>query len=309
MIQHDCFTTRIVVQRGLPYIEQEGSTILYLPKSKWYHLCNPIVMRADPFLFVKDDRLYLFYEQMGFSHGAGQIMMMFTDDLHNWSKPVPITNEPSCHFSYPWVFEDEGNVYLMPETGAQHNIRLYKAHDSNLSDFRLHKIILERPEVDRKGLKFDYSDSCICKKDSVYYLFTSYLKDNKYYLELYTSDSLDGKYTPHPMSPVCESNKFGRCGGSIIHDGVRLYRVAQDCEKEYGGQVHILEIETLTPISYKEEILKENVLPKNIYREGGHQLNLTLFNGNVVVATDVKYHCSFFLERVRLKLCKLLGIK
>lgn len=309
MIKHDCFTTIISVQNNLPLIDSGKKDVLTLKSSKWWSLFNPTLMKADPFLFVKDDILYLFYEDMGFSYGGGRIMMMYSKDLKTWSKPVQITHEPDCHFSYPWVFEENGNIYMMPETGRAHNIRLYKAEKCNMADFRLHKIILERPVEEQNDITFDFADSCIHKKEGVYYLFTSIMKDNKYYLELYISDLLDGKYVRHPMSPVCEGNRYGRCGGSLIYDGDRLYRPAQDCENEYGGQIHILEIDELTPTTFKEHVAKENGLPKEIYREGGHQLNFARFKGQILVATDAKYHCSFFLERVRLKLWHFFGFR
>lgn len=309
MIAHDCFTLKISVQDSMPVIDSSGKTVFEFPKSRWFHVFNPTLMRADPFLFVKDGTLYLFYEYMGFSHGAGSIMMTSTKDLKTWAKPVPITYEPHTHFSYPFVFEADGEIFMMPETGCDHNIRLYKAENGNLTDFRLHKTILERSEEEREDLKYDYADNCIYKKDGVYHLFTSIYKDNRYYLELYTSDRVDGQYVRHPMSPVCEGNKYGRCAGSLIEAGGRLYRPAQDCENEYGGQVHLLEIAELSPVVYKEHPVHNDVLPRDIYRTGGHQLNFASFDGKIIAATDEKYHCTFFLERVRLKLMRLLGLR
>lgn len=309
MIKHDCFTTNIAVQNTIPGVEVGGKTVLSLAKSKWYSLFNPILMKADPFLFVNGGILYLFYEDMGFSYGGGRIMMMFTTDLKKWSKPVEITHEPDCHFSYPWVFEDGGEIYMMPETGREHQIRLYKVQNRDLTDFKLHKVILERPEAERDGIRFDFADSCIYKKDGVYYLFTSIMKDDTYSLEIYIADSLEGDYKPHPMSPIHSGNKYGRCGGSLIEANGRLYRPAQDCENEYGGQIHLLEIDELTPTSYKEHVAEENVLPEKLYPGGGHQLNFANFKGQTLVATDMKYRCSFFLERVRLKVAHLFGLE
>lgn len=110
------------------------------------------------------------------------------------------------------------------------------------------------------------------------------------------------------MSPVCEGNMFGRCAGSLIEKDGKLYRPAQDCSIVYGGQVHLMEIDDLTPTNYREHVLKENVLPKDmpLYKDGGHQLNFAEFLGQTVVATDVRYLCSFLMERIRLKLLKVL---
>ena len=237
--------------------------------------------------------------------------MTCTNDLSHWSKPVQITHEPDCHFSYPWVFEENGVVYMMPETGCDHNIRLYRAVKEDLTEWVVDSIILERKQKAWNEIKFDFADSCIYKKDGVYYLFTSYYKNDVYFLELYTSKSLKGPYTPHPVSPVCKGNKYGRCAGSLIEAGGKLYRPTQDCMTRYGGQTHIMEIDELTPTTYKEHLVRENIMPQDetFYRAGGHQINFAQFKDKTIVATDAGYDTSFFLERIRIKILKLLGLK
>ena len=149
------------------------------------------------------------------------------------------------------------------------------------------------------------------KKNQTYFLFTSYLKDGEYSLELYISKHLKGPYVLHPASPVCRGNKFGRCAGSLIDVEGKLYRPTQDCVCDYGEQIHIMEIDELSPNNYQEHILKENILPQGekFYREGGHHINFAQFKGQIVIATDARYSTSFFLERCRIKVLKLLGIK
>ena len=247
---------------------------------------------------------------MCIGRGLGVIKHVYTDDLSVWSKPELITHEPECHFSYPFVFEDNGSVYMMPETGCDHNIRLYKAVDDSLSEFVRYKVILEREQEKWASIKYDFADSCVYKKDGLYYLFTSYFDGANYYLELYVADALEGPYTLHKDSPVCTGTKFARCAGSLIEKDGQLYRPAQDCSTVYGGQVHLLRIDTLSPTAYKEGVVKENVLPQelSLYTEGGHQLNFAEFGGHTVVATDARYLCSFFLERMRLRLKKIIHI-
>lgn len=302
MEQYDCFTIDISIQNSKPFIEANKIKIFSLPRSRWYSMGRPKVMQADPFLFVNNGTLYLFYEEMCLGFGHGVIKMVSTKDLKTFTFPKLILSNPNCHFSYPYVFEENGEIYMMPETGCDHNIRLYKSQNGDLSNFQLHKVILERDNKDWNEIKFDYADSCIYKKDSLYYLFTSYCDAKQYHLELYVSDKLDSGYKKHPMSPICSGNKYGRCGGSLIEVDGKLYRPAQDCVNQYGGQMHILEILELSPTAYIEHPVKDNVLPQQLtlYKEGGHQINFADFLGHIVIATDVKYHCSFFLERLKL---------
>lgn len=311
MFNCECFSIDISVQKSKPFVERDKRTIFRFPPSRWWSLFYPSIMKADPFLFVHNDILHLFYEEMPIGNGLGVIKKISTKDLNHWSTPITITHESQTHFSYPWVFEYEGSVYMLPETGCDHNLRLYKAATDDLSDFLPYKVILERPKDLWSGIKFDYADSCIYIKDGIFYLFTSYDDGKQYFLELYTADRLEGPYKSHPSSPICTGNKYGRCAGSIIEADGKLYRPAQDCLEVYGGQVHLLEIDELTPTTYVEHIVQDNLLPKDsaLYKDGGHQLNFVDFKGQTIVATDFRYICQFTLERIRLKILKLLRLK
>lgn len=161
MFNCECFTIDVSVQNEKPFVEREKKSVLRFAKSRWWSLFSPSIMKADPFLFIYNNRLYLFYEEMPIGNGLGVIKMVSTNDLHKWSKPVQITHEPQCHFSYPWIFEENGEVYMMPETGCDHNIRLYKATDNSLTRFEPYKIILKRDRKYWDKIKFDYADSCI----------------------------------------------------------------------------------------------------------------------------------------------------
>ena len=303
----ECFTIDVSVQNSKPFVDTDKKSVLQFPKRTAFSLFYPEIMQADPFLFVYNSRLFLFYEEMLLGRGLGFIKMVSTTDLKHWTKPVTITHDEKCHFSYPFVFEEGGEIYMMPETGCDHNIRLYKAVNDDLTRFELYKVILAR-DKEPENLHFDFADSSLYKKGNTYYLFTSYCDDKTYYLELYTSSSFDGDYKLHPESPICVSNKYGRCAGSLIEADGKLYRPTQDCEIVYGGQVHIMEIDELTLNTYKEHLVKENVIPQEqeYYKEGGHQVNFAEFNGQTVIATDVRFTTSFLLERIRLKIMKLL---
>ena len=132
-------------------------TELCLPsKIAW----NPTIIVADPFLFVKNEKLYLFYESKAF-FSPGVIMMTSTVDLKNWSKPVVVLKE-SFHLSYPWVFEEEGKIYMIPETGSDKSIRLYEAVNDDLTEFRLVKKLLEQPK--NMFCRSGYGNTSIYKK-------------------------------------------------------------------------------------------------------------------------------------------------
>lgn len=278
---------------------KRGKRIYGVDCLKPYFKANPTIIVADPFLFVKNDKLYLFYESKGF-FSPGVIMMTSTEDLKNWSKPVVVLKE-SFHLSYPWVFEEEGKIYMIPETGSDKSIRLYEAANDDLTEFKLVKKLLEQP----KGMvcRIGYGDTSIYKKEGKYYLMTMLQHEEPVnILELYVSDVLEGPYIPHPCSPIAKDNKIGRDAGCWLELGGKLLRFSQDCVHRYGDNVNVSEITKLSPTEYEEHLVQEKIIPSNLpfYKEGGHQFNTVSFNGKWIVATDAKeYHCMLWYRGIK----------
>ena len=246
---------------------------------------KPVLFQADSFLFVKGENLYLFYELQHWDD-PGCIAMVKTRDLKNWTKPQIVLRQP-FHLSFPFVFEDNGTVYMIPESQESDSIRLYKAND-DLTKFSFVRILLQQER--KNGIHFNFDDSHIYYKDHKYYLFTSYQKDWMYYQELYvTDDLLNGEFVKHPASPICISNEYGRNGGSLIQYDGRLLRVSQDCHENYGDNISLHEITQLDQEHYEERLFRRNLFPRNnIFIDGGHQLNIAQFQGKYIYATDYK---------------------
>ncbi len=299
----ECFKIRIHEANGNIFnCIEDTKEIHYIDCDRSLFCIDPNVINADPFLFVHNEKLYLFYESKILGIPA-VINMIFTDDLEHWSKPVTVLKE-EFHLSFPYVFEENNTVYMIPETGQDHSVRLYAATNDELTQFNLVNKLIERKKAKEKPL-IDYCDSSVYKNEDKYYLFTSECSKNLYALRLFYSDYLNGPYFEHIMSPVVRSNKTGRCGGNIFKYENNLFRIAQDCEQGYGDNIHILKINELSTEKYDEEIIKENVFPrKKFYAKGGHQLNITKFGDKYLVATDAKEYHYFFFSRIYRRLKK-----
>lgn len=296
----ECFKIRLLKIKdfSIPFDVERGETVLEIPCLQHKYSLNPTIINADPFLFVKNDKFYLFYEEKGLLTD-GVLKMMWTKDLKNWSDPVVVLKE-KYHLSFPYVFEDNGKVYMIPESALDNSIRLYEATNEDLTEFKFVKKLVVAP--DDKKITMGYGDSCICRKDGLYYLFTQICyEDGINTMELYVSDTLDGEYHLHPCSPIQHNMKTGRNAGSIMEIDGKLYRFAQDCTVRYGDNLNINEIKSLTPDNYKEELIQDNVYPSlDFYICGGHQLNAVQFNGDWIVATDAKeYHKNLFYTVTR----------
>lgn len=247
---------------------------------------KPRLYQADSFLFVKDETLYLFYELQHWDD-PGVIAMVKTCDLKEWTEPVVVLRQP-FHLSFPYVFEHQGRVYMIPESQESDAIHLFQADNAGLTSFSRVRTLLHQERT--AGMNFNFNDSHVYWKDGLCYLFTSFQKDWMYYQELYTTDDLlKGEFRRHPQSPICVSNEFGRNGGSLIDFGGKLLRVTQDCHADYGANVSLMEVLRLSPTAYEERLYRQNVLPPTgIFSQGGHQLNIVRFKGQYVYATDYR---------------------
>ena len=263
--------------------DEQHLILKYSLKGLWKP--KPLRFQADPFLFVKDDELFLFYESQHWDD-PGCIMMTKTKDLQTWSKPVIVLSE-SFHLSFPYVFENQGKIYMIPETQKTDSIRLYQANEE-LSSFAYLRTLMKQKQDDL--INFSFSDSHVYYKNGKLFLFTSYQKNWIYYQELYVAnDLLNGEFKKHPQSPICISNELGRDAGSLIAYQGKLLRVTQDCHKDYGDNVSLMEITHLDEKHYEEQLFMHNVFPRNsIFVDGGHQLNIAQFLGKYVYATDYK---------------------
>ena len=263
---------------------------------------NPKQIEADPFLFVKNDTLFLFYEHKAFLD-KGVLRMVCSKDLKTWTNPVTVLEEP-FHLSFPWVFERDGQVYMIPESEEKRRIGLYKATNDQLTQFEFTKTVLE----DSDDSFISFCDTTIIEKEGTFYLFTTrQIVDHINTLELYCSQSIMGPFVPHPLSPIAKNSKLGRNAGSILEVNGKLIRFAQDCTHHYGDNVHLCEVECLTPTEYRETLLKENIIPESIpyYKNGGHQYNIVKFRNKWIVATDAKEYHSMKANKLVRKLLYL----
>lgn len=83
---------------------------------------------ADPILFEKHGKTWLFVEAYNKEQHKGEIgVFEVNSDCSVCNYQTIITMD--CHMSYPFVFSYQDNIYMIPESGADKKIYLYKAHE------------------------------------------------------------------------------------------------------------------------------------------------------------------------------------
>ena len=107
---------------------------------------------ADPFLFNKDHKKYLFAEIMIDKKCPGKIAYSEWEKDHFGDWHV-IIEEP-YHLSYPNVFEYNGEVYLVPESNESGEVYVYRAIEFPSSWQKCFTFIKGKKCVDTTFLEF-----------------------------------------------------------------------------------------------------------------------------------------------------------
>ena len=286
------FSIRLIEKSGADdFFSTSGKTLLEMQSETAFTGKDPVCILADPFLVSKDGEIFLFYECQKKRYGKGDLRMRKTRDLVHWSDEKVVLEE-NFHLSFPNVFEHEGNTYMIPETGADGSIRLYKADDESLEKWSLERTIVNDGQL--------WADSDIFFKDGYCYLFSSTYSRKEPKAHLFVSESLtDAEFREHPLSPYCSSPASARNAGRIFSYEGRLFRPVQDCSEGYGKQISIMEITDISPESYREVLYRKHILPEeDFYKRGGHQFCPLFACGRTIVATDAKVRNFNFRENV-----------
>lgn len=202
---------------------ENGGMWTVIPSSlgEWY---------ADPFLFEWEGRRYLFAERMNRWRLIGSIAVCEIREDGSVTKFKEILKEP-FHLSYPNVFERAGQIYMIPESGWNKDIRLYRA-----TNF---------------PFEWEFVQSLV---EGENYVDTSFLTDTKGETAILNSFNWDTRQSRFfkldfktmglfrlPDNPSMMNERNG--GNAFEMDGVR-FRVLQDCSSEYGSKVMIRRIDS-----------------------------------------------------------------
>lgn len=236
---------------------------------------------ADPFLFQHAEQTYLFFENFNFETNKGKISVVPLDDSleskHTHSV-IEVLNKP-YHLSYPFLFEDNGTIYMLPETSENLTVELYQAEQ-----FPTHW-----KKAGNLMSAIKAHDTTLFKKDDLYWLFTNLEADSAPFndeLYIFYSESLYGEWIPHPKNPVVTQVENARSAGRIYHFEGKIIRPSQDCSVCYGYALNFNEIKVLSKTDYHEELIRKIKPPTS---QGYHAIHAYDMNDDYEVIDMAKY--------------------
>ncbi len=202
---------------------------------------------ADPFIIEKNNSYFVFFEEMLYKEQKGSIAVIEIDKNGKYHKPQKAL-EKNHHLSYPFLFEEDGDYYMLPEASQNKSLDLYKCTDFPLG-WEYKTSLLSNIEA---------ADSTLFKHNNKYWLFTSIrehpatsINDNLY---LFFSDSLvNGSWRPHPLNPIVSNVETSRPAGRIFIKENRIFRPTQNASNYYGYGTQIMEIIKLSEDEYEEK--------------------------------------------------------
>jgi hypothetical protein len=214
-----------------------------------YHLMRSSRDRfyADPFVVEKDGKTFLFFEDFRLSEGQAVISCCELDADGRPGLEVEVLRRP-YHLSYPFVFEDQGEMYMVPETRGNRTVELYRAA-SFPYEWTPEAVLLSDVDV---------VDATIKKINGKYWMFAG-VSNGRYSncdeLGLFYADALLGPWRSHPGVPLISDVQRARPAGALFYDDGRLIRPSQDCGKAYGYGLVFSEVLKLSETEYEERII------------------------------------------------------
>ena len=227
---------------------------------------------ADPFPIGWQGRTFVFFEDLDHRVGKGIISAVEFNGAGPVGEAVPVLEE-SCHLSYPFLIEHDGELWMIPETSGRRDVALYKC--VRFPDkWERHATLLAGVEL---------ADATIVRHDGLYYLFgVSYDGVGGYSdtLEIYYAENLPGPWLPHASNPVLIDRASARPAGNFVTIDQKLWRPVQDCTDGYGCGLGLAEIVELSPTSFRQ-IVRNSIRPGPLWP--GRKLHTLNRFGNLEV--------------------------
>lgn len=222
---------------------------------------------ADPFLVQHKDQHYLFLEELNEQKQKGTIVVAQLDVNGGFQRIESILSE-SYHLSYPFVFEKEGQWFMIPESAQGKCIRLYKA-----DHFPYKWQWIKNLRVDVQAY-----DTTPFYYNANWWIFTVIKKGegassfDQLFL-FYAKDLIEDQWKSHPQNPVVTDSRSARPAGKIFFRNGKMYRPSQNCLERYGHKLIMNEILQLSATHYEEQVSEEITLHSRTDVTGIHTYN------------------------------------
>lgn len=209
---------------------------------------------ADPFPASRDGRRAILVEEYPFATQKGVISAIDVGEDGRFSAPRVIIEE-DCHLSYPYLLEEDGVLYMVPETSGRGTVELWR---SVAFPDRWEKVA-----VLIEGR--DLSDATIVREGDGWIMFAASRGrwcSSWDALDLWRAPALTGPWTRIGDAPVMVDPRVARPAGTPIRVGGRLIRPVQDCSVTYGGALAFAAVDRIGAIYRQTVVARSDPAPR-----------------------------------------------
>lgn len=222
---------------------------------------------ADPFPVTWQGKTCVFFEDLDHRLGKGVISAMAFDARGPIGEAMPVLEEP-WHLSYPFVMEDEGQLWMVPESSLSGSVPLYRCIEFPLR--------WERAGTLLDGI--EAADATIFRHAGRLWMTAATRPGRGGYsdtLAIFHAARLTGPWEEHRLRPVLMDVAAARPAGAVVERDGQLWRPIQDCRRGYGRSLALGRIDRLDPETFSQTVVAR-IDPGAVWPGGRlHTLNRT----------------------------------
>lgn len=237
--------------------------IIWLPDpGPWRYL-------ADPFALRRGDTTHIYVEAFDYrtKHGVIEHHELGPDLV--WRARHTVLAR-TFHLSYPFLVEEDGEVFMIPESHRHGEIALYRARKFPGGWVRERSLL--------QGVRG--AEASVLRHAGRWWMFFTVVgpqAQDQRELHVAHAAKLTGPWTRHPHNPVIEDRAGARPGGTpFVGPAGKVILPVQDCSRTYGGALRFLQFDTLTPDRVEARHLPGTLtgdLASNTHAAGLHTLS------------------------------------
>lgn len=224
---------------------------------------------ADPFALRRGNETHVFVEAFDYRTKHAVIELHEFDVGLVWRGKNTALSQP-FHLSYPFLIEDGGEVFMIPESHARGEIALYRARKFPGGWVRETPLLRNLPGA----------EASVIRHGGRWWMFFTIVgpkaRDQRE-LHVAYAEKLTGAWTLYHQNPVIKDRAGARPGGTpFIGAGGKLILPVQDCSRTYGGAVRFVQFTRLLPDGIETEYLPGALtgdLVSSSHRDGLHTLS------------------------------------
>ncbi len=201
---------------------------------------------ADPHVIKRDGTYYVFVEEFMYDTRRGRIAVIPVSEDGTVGEAQTVL-APDYHLSYPFMFEHDGQTYMIPESGENRSIDLYKCTRfpdqwEHVKTLMNNVYAVDTTLYEHEGRWWMFTNRCDTEGGTTH--------DE---LHVYSADHfMDDDWVAHPQGVVVSDVRCARPAGALfVHDG-KLIRPAQNSSVDYGYALQFQEITELNAERYHE---------------------------------------------------------